>query len=131
MNAKVNLLKNREYAGVTGPTGPAGPKGAVEDAKEGEYTFRMTGPTGPTGRIETLEASNKKVEELLKPLLFAFENAKSPHYRVQKAKTSIIITKGAKGKGGVSFGFLHVGGEGKYERAEGIEIEIERIKDTD
>ena len=89
----------------------------------------MTGPTGPKGKIETLEASNKKVEALLKPLLIAFENTESPHYRVQKAKASIIITKGAKGEGGASFGFLHVGVGGKYERAEGIEIEIERIKD--
>jgi hypothetical protein len=111
----------------TGPTGPAGP-----DLK-GEYTLRITGPTGPSGPIETVEATNKEIEELLKPLLVAFENTSTyvNHYHVQRAKASIIITASGGAKGRLSWGFLDLGGEGRYEKTRGIEIEIERIKDTD
>jgi hypothetical protein len=126
----VNLLKNREYAGVTGPTGPAGPKGAVEDAKEGEYTFQVTGSTGPSGPIDTIQVTNKDIEEQLKPLLVAFENTSTEHYHVQRAKVSVIIAGSAGAKGRLSLGFLDLGGEGKYEKTRGLEIEIERIKDS-
>jgi DNA helicase-4 len=51
---------------------------------------------------------------------------------ITRAKASIIITKSGEAKGKLSLmGFLEAGGEGRYEKTRGIEIEIERIKDTD
>jgi hypothetical protein len=127
----VSLLKDREYAGSTGSTGPTGPARAVDDVNEGEYTFQVTGSTGPTGPIETIQVTNKDIEEQLNPLLVAFENTKSEHYRVQRAKVSVIIAGSAGAKGRLSLGFLDLGGEGKYEKTRGLEIEIERIKDRE
>jgi hypothetical protein len=117
----VELLREEPASGATGPSGPA------RTDLRGEYTLRITGPTGPSGAIKTVKTTNKKIEKLLKPLLVAFENTSTyvDHYRVQRAKASMIITKGVKGKAEVSF-LIHLGGEGKYERAAGIEVEIER-----
>ncbi|MCJ7506164.1 hypothetical protein MUP05_06825 [Candidatus Bathyarchaeota archaeon] len=105
---------------------PSGPE------SEKEYIVRVTGPTGPAGANETLEGTNKDIERLLKGLLLAFENVGTPHYRVQRAKTSIITTKDAQGNLKFSLGFgifkpLEGGGDVKAGRSEGIEIEIERF----
>ena len=81
-----------------------------EPLKDREYA----GSTGPTGPIETIQVTNKEVEELLKPLLVAFENTSSEHYHVQRAKASIVLTKGAKGEGRLSLGIFGMGGEGKH-----------------
>lgn len=124
---KCDLLKDREYAGSTGSTGPTGPTGAVE----GEYAFQVTGSTGPSGPIETVQVTNKDIEEQLNPLLVAFENTKSEHYRVQRAKVSVSIVGSAGGKARLSLVFLDLGGEGKLEKTRGLEIEIERIKDRE
>lgn len=91
----------------------------------------MTGSTGPTGQIKTVEATNEEVVKLLKPLLFALDEAESKYYRVQRAKATIVLAKGAKVTGRLSLaGIFGVGAEGKYEKTRGIEIEIERIKDS-
>ena len=116
--------------GETGSTGPAGP-----DLK-GKYVVRVTGSTGPAGSRETAEASNTEVEGLLKGLLLAFENAGTDNYHIQRAKTSITTTRNTEGKLELSLGMsifklFDAGGNVKQETREGIEIEIERIKDKD
>ena len=118
--------------------------------KEPEYAIRVSSPA-TTFTIEgdfytargkerrpltflepqTSEVSNKDIEGLLKGLLVTFENATTRHYCVKKAKTSIVTTKNAEGKLGVSLGMnvfkiFDATGAVKGERTEGIEIEIER-----
>lgn len=112
------------------PTGPTGPNEAESDRN---FTVRVMGPTGSAGAIEPAEVSNKDIEEGLKGLLVAFERSGTEHYQVQRAKTSIITTKNAEGKLGISFGLgifkvLDAGGKVVGEKKEGIEIEIERIE---
>jgi len=121
-------LKGQGETGATGPTGPMR-FSAVPDSK-GEHSFLVTGPTGSAGQIKTVEATDEEVVRLLKPLLLALDEAKSKHYWVQRAKATIVLTKGAKAKGRLSLGIFGVGGEGNYEKTRGIEIEIERIKDS-
>jgi hypothetical protein len=82
---------------------------------------------------ETTDVTNKDVEGLLKGLLLAFEKATTQHYCVKKAKTSIVTTRNAEGKLGISLGMnifkiFDASGNVKGERTEGIEIEIERIE---
>lgn len=119
-------------------------------AEEDLYKIRFSGSAGtsgilvpvPSGRRTTQylqipqvekEVTNRELEQLLKGLLNAFEKSSTPHYFVKRAKTSIVVTKNAEGKIGVSLGlnvfkFLDASGNIKGEKTEGVEIEIERTE---
>jgi hypothetical protein len=66
-------------------------------------------------------------------LLNAFEKSSTTHYCVKRAKTSIVVTKNAEGKIGISLGLnvfklFDASGVVKGEKTEGVEIEIERTE---
>ncbi len=79
--------------------------------------------------LKQIEVPKGSVASLLNDLMAQFEQAKSPHYVVRRAKATVMITSSGQVGLGISFpSLLEAGARKNKETARGIEIEIEHVE---
>ena len=78
--------------------------------------------------VREIDVPKDSIASILSNLMEQFEQAKSPHYVVRGARTTVVVT--SSGQVGLAINvptLFEAGGKTKSERTQGLEIEIERV----